>query len=223
MLLTDITDQILSSISGGIRTDDSKFAEMRVEAKVHVWRQRALTLLYNGSDKMAGNKFIGSLNYQQFDVNYDSTIQDRSVDYIIFAVPEAVQLNRFNNGFIFLGNKKAGVNFTQLKSPDYYSNAKASELISPTKVYWYRSGELYIKVWGNTNLKTLYVDGVIGNPLLVPGFDPEAHDYPASQEVLDLIFNFAYAELNPQYNTVIDPINDQKATIDAKKFDPINA
>lgn len=220
MLLTDITDQILSSVAGGIRSDDNKLAEQRIEAKVHVWRQIALMMLYNGNAQTAGNKFIGALNYQQFDVAYNPLIQSRRAEYILFEVPEPVQLNRYNNGYLFLGNKDSGVNFTQVKTPDYYSNAKEAKLIYPNKIYYYRTGPTYLKVW-NKNLKTLFVDGVIANPLLVPGFDPEVTDYPASQEVLDVVFKLATAELFPQAQKVSDLINDQRETIETKKINPV--
>lgn len=223
MLLYNIVDQIISSVSGGIRTDDTKFASLRIEDKIDVWRQKALITLYNGNRDLAANKLISPLNYQQFDVLYNPLIQDAGANYIKFELPEPVALNKYKNGYVFLGNKNTGENFTQLKDPSFFSNAKKSKLIDPRKVYWFRTGALYAKFWGNTNLKTFFVDGIIARPLLVPNFDPEITDYPASEEVLDLIFNYAAAELMPQANRVADPINDMRETIEAKKIDPVNA
>lgn len=223
MLLINIVDQILSSIGGGVRTDDSKFAEQRIEDKIHVWRQTAIITIYNGARDMAGNKFLGPLNYQQFTVSYNGTIQDAGASYVLFEVPAPIQLNRYVNGYLFLGNKLQGLNFTQVKSPDYFSNAKQAGLIDPNKVYYYRTGPTYIKVWGNTNLRSLFVDGIIANPMLVSDFNPETTDYPASQDVLDLIFKLAAVELGPQSQRPADPVNDMRETIEAKKIDPINA
>ena len=219
MILYNIVDQIISSIDAGIRTDDSKFSPLRIEDRVDGWRQDALSLLYNGSQNLAKNPNIPSENFQQFDAIYDPTIQDKGTNYIKFALPEPVALNSFNNGYTFLGNKKTGQNFTQVKDASYFANAMNAKLVYSTKVYWFRSGE-YGKFWGNTNLKTFFCDSVFARPLLVPNFNPVTMDYPASEDVLGLIFKMAYAELMPQQSRTADLINDARPIDTLKTQNP---
>ena len=221
MILYNIVDQIISSIDAGIRTDDSKFSPLRIEDRVDGWRQDAISMLYNGNRDLAKNPDIPSENFQQFDAIYDPLIQDKGVNYIKFLLPQPIALNNFNNGYVFLGNKKTGQNFTQVKDASYFANALNAKLIYSTKVYWFRSGDNYGKFWGNINLKTFFCDGVFAKPLLVPNFNPVTMEYPASEDVLNLIFKMAYAELMPQQGKVADMVNDARP-IDSLKLQTPN-
>lgn len=207
MKLKEIVDQIIRSPDGGIVSQDSKFVEnwRAIEAKVPIWSQRAYDIIWNGTprvngvlDAMGGNKFLSGSNYIPTSLTYNANIQVAGADFIVFQLEsEPVRLDPISNGFIFVGDQKSGRGFTQLKYPSTYYTDKDADLISPNEVYYNVTGTL-MNVWGNTQLRTVYLDYIAANPLLISTFNQVTDEYPASADVLNVVFALSRAELYPE-------------------------
>lgn len=206
MKLNNIIDNIIRSVDGLVRTDDSKISERALEAKIPQWKQQALLIVYNGSKTSKANVFLGAQNYYPVTYNYDPSIQISGADFTLFDIEPPVQLADDMNGCVFVGDRDTGTNFTQLKYPSTYNVGRDAGLISVDEVYYSITGTR-AKIWGNTQVKTLFMDYIPVDVMNISTFNPETDEYPASQDVLDLIFKLAFAELAGQNAKPADVLN----------------
>jgi len=224
MLLRDYIDIIISDVFGLVRTDDSKVAELRLEAEMPKWRQEALFLIWNGSRPtglfptgLASNHFLHPDNYQAETVTLDPTIQVAGADFLLWDCEPAIALSETANGNQFLGDRLTGQTFYPLKSPGSYWTMKQCELISIDKIY-YNHTEL-MKTWGNLELKSFDRDFLATDPMNVTGFDPEINNYPMGPDVWAIIYKMALAQLKPESLTPADTQNDAAPSIERAKRD----
>lgn len=215
MKLREITDQILRSVQGGVSKDDSKFSRPAIQALVPKWRAEAILRIYNGSREIRANKFLSPFLYMQEELTFDLRLQVPGAQFRLFQGAAPLQLDDQANGCVFVGDQKSGNNFIQLKSPAYFDIARDAGLISPKEVYYSITGDMW-KVWGNTQISTLYRDFIPADPLDISGFDQEADEYPVSQDVLALMMRIAAMELAPEANRPADHINDGTETLERR-------
>lgn len=213
MKLNEIVDQIIRSIDGLVRTDDSKVSERALEAKIPQWKQDALLIIFNGAkgtrDTRASrsNVSINPLNYYQVTWTYNASIQVAGASFRLFEIEPPVQLNDTHNGCIFVGDQLTGTEFTQLRYPSTQSVAKNAGLIDVDEVFYNITGTK-MKVWGNIQVNTVFMDYIPVDVMNISTFNPVTMEYPASQDVLSLIFKLAFSELVPQSVRPADMIND---------------
>lgn len=206
MKIEEIIDQIIRSVDGLITTDDSRISERAVMAKIPTWKQKGLLMIFNGTRTSKANKNINSQNYFQARYSYNPTIQIAGANFRLFEIEPPVQLDERNNGCIFVGDELTGKQFTQLKYPSTISVANDGGYISQDEVYYNITGT-QLKDWGNTQLADIFMDYIPVDVMNISTFNPVTMEYPVSQDVLDLIFALAFAELAPQSAKQPDLLN----------------
>lgn len=215
MILREITDQIIRSVEGGASTDDSKFSRRAVEALVPKWRSAAIIISYNGDRQTGSNTLLNAALYQSLDIAIDNSIQVSAAKFTLFECPKVVQINSQMNGFVFVGDLNTATQFTQIKSPAQYANAKAADLIDNAKVYYYQvSDTMYVR--GNTLLKSFHIDGIFQDPTVVSGFNVETDEYPVSEDILGIMLKLAYNDLAPVSAKPADNVNDGQETLERR-------
>lgn len=207
MLLEDIVDQIIINANGGVVTDDDKFDNKAIEAKIPAWRQQAFLDVYNGTKYRAGNTFIDSSNYWQVSLTLDPSIQVDGADFKIFEIEPPVKLSPLYNGFIFFGDEKTGQNFTQIRTPAAFDTMKRANQIDANEVYYIPTGKK-VKTWGNTQLTAAYADYIPYDVMNCSNFNPVTDDYPISGDVLKVMYDIAQIEIKQQAMTPSDTLND---------------
>lgn len=212
MLLEDIVNQIIINANGGVVTDDDKFDNKAIEAKIPQWRQQAFLDVYNGSRYRAGNTFIDSLNYWQISIDIDASIQIPNADFKIFEIEPPVKLNSMYNGFVFFGDEKTGQNFLQIRTPAAFDTMNKAGQIDQNEVYYIPTGKK-VKVWGNIQLESAYADYIPYDVMNCSNFNPVTDDYPISGDVLQVMFQIAQTEIKPQAQTPSDTKNDSASPI----------
>lgn len=208
MKLTDITDQIIRAVDAGVRTDDSKFAPLAIEALLPKWKQMAHLIIYNGSKTSKANKFLGPENYLSTTLTFDQTIQIPGAGYLLFAGEPPIQLDSYCNGCRFVGDKLTGQNFTQFMNPSDYGIYKESGLLSINEVYFWIGGGYYT-TYGNLQLKSIDIDFIPADPMNVATFNPVTMEYPISKDVFDVVLKLATMELTPEALRPADIHNNQ--------------
>lgn len=211
----EITDLILRRLGGAVDSNDSKFSRTAIEAEIPKWRERALSIVYNGNKEIAANKFLDPMLFQSETLTYDASLQIQGAVFTVFQGTQPVGLNFTTNGAVFVGDQLTGTAFTQLKGPGYYSIANDAGLISIDKVY-FELVEDKTLVYGNTQVKTLYKKFIAYDPVQVSGFDEENDYYPVSQNVLDQLIRLAYFDLLPEANRPADRTNDGGETLERR-------
>jgi hypothetical protein len=201
MILQDRVDLIIKSLSGLVSTDDSKIANLAIQAEFPKWRQQALFYVWNGTratpafpSGIAGNKFLNAKNYYPATLTYDADIQITGAEFILFSIEPPMNLAPDANGCMFCGDRKTGQTFTPLKTPNSYNVVQGSGSFQPNMVYYNITGNL-MKVWGNTQLRTVDLDYLPVDPLNISTFDQEIDDYPISEDVWAILKALAVYEL----------------------------
>lgn len=213
MLFRNYIDIIIADTFGLVRTDDSKVAELRLEAEMPKWRQEGIFIVWNGSKPTAlfpsgirANNFLHPDNYQSDTLILDPTIQITGSDFLIWECEAAISLSDDANGNQFFGDKLTGQTFFPMKSPGSYYTMKQAGLISIDKVYYNQTG--YMKTWGNLELKSIDRDFLASDPMNVTDFDPEIDHYPMGPDVWTIVYKLAISQLKPESLTPSDTVND---------------
>lgn len=213
MLLDAIVEQVIRAISGGLDTADGRFDGSYIEDKIHQYRIRQLIDTYNGSKFQAKSKFIHYSYYQPLDLVLVEADQDRTLNYITFPCPQPVNISQNVDGFSFVGNKKKGVSWSKVKSPEYISVLQRLGMMSETEIgYFYERGLL--RVYGNLDIEIVHIEGIFQNPLEVQGFNPETDNYPMPDDAIPMMIeNMKRMEFNQMVATPPDLIADGRDTI----------
>lgn len=220
----------MTDLGNLVYTDDNKVSPLMLESRMPKWRQDALLIIYNGSGGIKGvlppvrsNQFINALNYVQTELVYDLNIQDEGADYVLFTLEPAVQIDGNGNGFRFVGDKLTRKSFSQLIDPNSYSIYKDAKMISINDVLFSVTGKL-MKVYGNTNVKKVFMDYLPVDPTKVNIYDvstktyrpfnEETDDYPVSPDVWSIMKALAMAELTPPNLRPADYTNDASTPLE---------
>jgi hypothetical protein len=99
MIIRELVDILIRSVSGGNNASDGKYEPRYIESIIPHLRERAIKMEYNGSRTMTANRRVDYawLN-KSFTVTKDASIQDSDFDFIVFAMPKPSSINKIVDG-----------------------------------------------------------------------------------------------------------------------------
>lgn len=216
-LLTQYIDELMTVFGNMVYNDDNKISERMLEQMFPKWKQEAFFIAFNGNKYTAGNTFIHPSNYVKTEITLDQNIQEDGADFKLFLVEPAVSLNSNLNGFRFVGDRISSTSFYQFTDPNSYNWTKEAGLIGINEVAFIVTGG-QMKVYGNTQLKKLFMDYIPVDVMNVEiwdidtkstrPFNPETDFYPISEDIWKLMKQIAIAELTPANMRPADMTND---------------
>lgn len=221
MIIREIADVLIRSVSGGTNPQDNKFDMPYVEAITpNIWG-KAIRLDYNGDARNSGSRRLSyswSMNYQP---TYTESLQVSGADYLLFDCPRPMMVNRFVDGLIYVGERLKTASWTKFTSREDVANAYARNFFASGTEIGYLYNGTYLEVYGNKNIRNIDVRIIPNNPMDVPGFDPDTDDYPVDDALINLMVGLFKEEQNVNINRPADPIFDTAETT-AKQSIKIN-
>jgi hypothetical protein len=211
--LREIADILIRSVTGGVNSPDTKYEMEYIEALVPQLREEAMQMEYNGSKEQAANGRVeyGWLN-PQFTVPVDASLQDPDLDFLIFALPRPVAINKSIDGIIYLGEKNKSKSFKKMTSREDVSNAMERGFFTNGKDIGYIWQMPYVEVYGNKSLKEINVRMIAADPTQCPGFDVDNDEYPITASLLLTMTNLFKALMNVNIQKPADNITDSVDT-----------
>jgi len=211
MILRNIVDTLIRSVSGGENSIDNKYSPTYVEALVPQLRNEAIILDYYGSRNRAASRRLDYACYQTIDVNVNTPVEGR--DYVTFTVPKTIGVGRLIDGSVYVGKQNDSVTFSRLLNRSDVAMMKARGLLNGDNIAYIRN-PTEIEVYGNNALGELQERGIYVNPLDVPNFNVETDDYPISENILLLMTDLFKAQMNVNIGMKSD------ITLDGKSESP---
>jgi hypothetical protein len=213
MLLIEIVDKLIRSVSGGVNPNDSKFDPLYVQALIPQLREKAIKMDYSGTRDMAANKRIEYAWLQSELLNIDEEIQDPDVDYLIFSLPKPVAISKGVDGIVYAGKKDDSVDFSKLANRNEVALYKRRGFLRNGKDIAVIYETPYLLVFGNPNLKQVKIQGVFSDPTRVANFNQDTDDYPVTDSLLDVMTDLFKKEQGININKPADSVNDGADTL----------
>lgn len=214
MIIRELVDILIRSVSGGNNGSDTKYEPRYIESIIPHLREKAIKMEYNGSRNMVANRRVDYawLN-KPFTVEKNSAIQDSDFDFIVFSVPKPSSINKIVDGFVYVGQKNKSVSFKKMTSREDIANAMERGFLRNGKDIAYIWQAPYLEVYGDKSLKEVNVRMICADPLQAPGFDPEVDDYPVSESVIANMVELFKQEMNIDIQKPADTIVDSADTL----------
>lgn len=176
--LIEIRDDIVSTPSGGVMIDDTKYDLHYIEYLIHQYRARAIFISWQTT------KRINPQWTQQFIATYDQQAQDVT-GAVVFTSPAPISMDNMMDGFLYIGKEDGNCAYRKVVTRADLANRNAhrySKCEPGDAKVLYSDGRF--EVYGNTMLRKLRVDGVFENPELIPTYNKFYDQYPISNDVL---------------------------------------
>jgi hypothetical protein len=210
MILREVVDTLIRSVSGGVNTIDNKYEPRYVEALVPQLREQAIKLDYFGGRNNAASRRLDYAYTQQVTVNVDTGLNN-NLDYVTFTIPKPLSLGRMVNGLVYVGQENNAVSFAQMYNREDIANAKARGMFDGSVIaFFWEGGKL--EVYGNKMLTEVNIRGVFSDPTVVSGFSIEADDYPVNEALLLIMTDLFKANQNINVQKPADSILDNADT-----------
>jgi hypothetical protein len=216
-LLSELTERIVRHVFGGKAKNESQVDYAYIESMVPKWRQQGISISYNGSRDVAGNKFIAPEWIQTTQLAIPQSERNTTNLNIFLTVdcPPMIRLNVEGDGALFVGNSATTTGFSRIKSVSY-----ASDLVRRGDLNKEKIGYVLLKnqmrLYGDKQLRTVDLESVFADPLDCTDFNIDTDPYPVSEDVIALMERIAQAELTPEMNGPEDLINDGVDTKDRR-------
>lgn len=176
--LIEIRDDLISTPSGGVMIDDTKYDLHYIEYLIHQYRARAIFISWQAT------KRINPLWTQQFIATYDQQAQDVT-GAVVFIAPPPVSMDNMMDGFLYIGKEEGNCAYRKVVSRADLANRnnhRYSKCEPGAPKVLYSDGRF--EVYGSTVLRKLRVDGVFENPTDIPTYNKFYDQYPISNDVL---------------------------------------
>lgn len=210
MILREVVDTLIRSVSGGVNTIDNKYEPRYVEALVPQLREQAIKIDYFGGKNNAASKRLDYSYTQTVTVNVDTGLNNQ-LDYITFTIPRPLSVGRMVNGLVYVGQKNNAVSFAQMYNREDIANAKARGMFDGSVIaFFWEGGKL--EVYGNKQLTEVNVRGIFSDPTVVPNFNIEVDDYPVNEALMLIMTDLFKANQNINVQKPADPILDNVET-----------
>lgn len=204
--LPEIIEEIIRADNSGIITDEQKLDNDYIESLVHEYRAQAIFMIYSNT------KRLNPSWTQKCILEYDELIQE-SKEYVLFRAPRPLTLDPIRNGHIYVGSVCGTKPFRKvetradLANRNMHRHMKVRDNI-PKVLY----SDLCYEVYGNTDIKTILVDGVHLYPTEVITYNKYKDPYPISGDLLDMMKSFVRKETSLSSNTPSDTRSDSTHT-----------
>jgi hypothetical protein len=210
MILRQIADRLIRSLSGGENGVDNKYSPPYVEALIPSLRNDAIILDYYGGKTRAASKRLDYALYQTVDLEVNAV--NNNLDYVTFDLPRTIGVGRLIDGLVYVGKIDNSVEFSRLLNRSDVAMMKARGLLDGTNIaYIWSQGKL--EVYGNNALSECQVRGIFADPTQVPNFRIEEDDYPISENLLLLMVDLFKDEMNINVQMPADNVLDGKQTL----------
>lgn len=210
MILRQIADILIRSVSGGDNTIDNKYSPEYVEALVPSLRNDAIILSYFGSRTRAASRRLDYALYQTVDLTVNAV--NNNLDYVTFDLPRTISIGRLIDGLVYVGQVDNSVEFSRLLNRSDVAMMKARGLFDGTNIaYIWSQGKL--EVYGNNALSECQVRGIFADPTQVPSFRIEQDDYPISDNILNIMTDLFKMQMNINVQMPADNVLDGKPTL----------
>ena len=212
MILREVADILIRSVSAAVNTNDGRYDPIYVEKLIPQLREQAAKIDYFGDRSRAATRRIDYSLTQQFTVTRDAN-QDNDLDYITFTVPKPMSIGRVVDGLVYVGSKDKSYNFSKLMNREDAANMAKRGVFNGKMIgYWWENPNKLLFI-GNKMLQEVNVRGVLSDPTQAPAFLIESHDYPISETILAIMIELFKANQNVNINRPTDIVEDGKETI----------
>lgn len=210
MILREIADTLIRSVSGGTNGVDNKYEPRYVEALVPQLREQALKIVYFGDKNTGASRRIDYAYVQNITVQVDTNL-DTDLDYITFDCPKPITVGRMVDGLLYVGKKNSATSFSKMLNREDIAQAQARGMFNGAVIaYIWENGKL--EVYGNKMLKELNIRAAFSDPSQVSGFDVDTDEYPITESLLLIMTDLFKSNQNVNINKPADPIMDATDT-----------
>ena len=212
MILRNVADELIRSISGAVNTNDGRFDPVYVEQLVPQLREKAVKIDYFGDKSRAASRRLDYSLTQSITIPRDLN-QDNDLDYITFTCPKPMAISRMVDGLVYVGQKNNSVAFVKLLNREDVANMAARGIFQNGRVigYIWEAGKLLF--FGSKMLQEVNVRGIFSDPTQVSGFRIESDDYPISESIMLIMTELFKTEQNVNINRPTDITEDGKEVI----------
>src|SRR5574343_306375 len=206
MILREIVDRLIRSVSGGNDPSGSKYDPVYVESITPSLREKAIKAEYNGTKRV---------DYAWLNPAFTVTRTPAVVttDFVTFNVPKPLSINKAVDGFIYVGKENESVSFKKLTSREEAAIYTERGFFRNGKDIGYLWQQPNLEVYGNNALLEVQVRAILSNPLDAPNFDPEVDEYPVTESVLSIMVELFKQEINININKPTDTVLDNADTL----------
>jgi hypothetical protein len=210
MILREIADTLIRSVSGGTNGLDNKYEPEYVEGLIPALRSEAMLISYYGNRSRAASRRIDYAWYQEMTIEVNK-VDNNTKDYITFTAPKTVSLGRLVDGFVYVGQVDSSVEFSRMLNRSDIAMTKARGMLNGESIaYIWQAPNL--EVYGNNALEEINVRGVFADPMEVTGFNPEVNDYPITEDLLLIMTDLFKANQNINIQKPSDQVLDGAQT-----------
>jgi hypothetical protein len=204
--LPEIIEEIVRADNSGVFTDENKEDNDYMESVIHEYRAQAMFIVYQKT------KRINSAWTQRCVLDYEEDLQE-SNEYVLFKSPSPISFGSMNDGHLYVGSECGTRNFRKAVSRADLANRKLHRHTrTRTDIEKVLFSDLCYEVYGNTELRTLLVDGVHTIPTDVPSYNKYIDKYPISPDVLTIMKSYVVLETAAPVNQPADTVSDSQAT-----------
>lgn len=222
--LAKIIYDVLDSFQGGRTTDDSKVSEEWVADIVHDERNRAIYRYYT-SQKIREKEFDEYWT-QGYTPQFDSEIQPKSEDYVVFQIPKVLDLPK-NAGLFYVGGGGANNPISVVKNAGHLNNQLAHRDTKREPIA-HNMGN-FLRIFNVQGVKEVYVRAIFERPPEVSIFDKGYSEekqalevnrfrrneyYPLSGTLMTEVKERTKKRLQLAFQTPVDRYNDDVHTTD---------
>ena len=211
MLISEIVDILIRSVSGGVNTADNKYEPRYVEALIPQLREQAIRIDFTGSSDRVATKSIDYSLTQSVVATKDAG-QDNQLDYVTFSIPRPIELNYGNDGLVYVGQKNNSVSFSKFMNREDIANAMMRGMLNGKEIGYIHEGSKLL-IFGNNMLSEVNVRGVFSDPTQVPTFNKLTDAYPVSKSILSMMVDLFKISQNVNINKPDDNIADGADTL----------
>jgi hypothetical protein len=206
MILREVVDTLIRSVSGGTNTIDNKYEPRYVEALLPQLREQALKVVYYGDKNTGATRRIDYAYAQNITIQVDTGL-DPDLDYVTFTCPKPIAIGRMVDGLLYVGKKNSATSFSKMLNREDIANAKMRGMFNGSVIaYIWEEGKL--EVYGNKMLKELNVRAAFSDPTQVPNFNIQTSAYPVTDSLLMIMTDLFKANQNINIQKPADPIMD---------------
>lgn len=207
MTLAEFRSQVIRLPSGGILTDESRFDFLDIDAEIHFARAVVIPAFYSKTKRISGEWL------QTFVATYDQNIQE-SNDYVIFDVPRGIPLDVMRDGYLYIGDTAGDTAYRRVNNLAELVNYNQHRI---TKINNNRPKVLYsegrMKVYGNTMIKELRIDGIIADPTEILTYNQDFDNYPISEDLIQPVRDYLLQKsLGIEIQRKNDTVSDSQET-----------
>lgn len=179
MTYSELADDIIRTVQGGISTVDSKLNNQEYLFDL-ITQYRAIAIKQN----FTKSRRIHPSWTQQFYPEYSKDLQENAC-FVKFSVPLPIPMEDRQDGFMYIGQKVGNKAYKRLTSRAEIATYDQHRTTKNGVRVLYSDG--FLEVYGNTMIQDLRLDGVFADPRQVPTFNVGYDDIPIDDESIILL------------------------------------